>query len=141
MRTHAIYCKTIFRDAASGKIQTDWQTPSLHESCRSDGTWQDQQVRVRSIQYFAVTRFAADVLIRAVACRSKRSMTYLLIDLSACGRLEQMLGQFHVPYLDAHCTIQTTALPHSCKLCRTPMWPDLSVCLSGGYTLRKRWGG
>ena len=39
-----------------------------------------------------------------------------------------MLGQFHLP---CGCTLYnpTTALPSSCKLCQTPMWPKPLVCV------------
>ena len=47
----------------------------MDESGRSDGTWQGQQVRVRSNLCYAVTQFAADVLTRAVVCELTRSMT------------------------------------------------------------------
>ena len=50
---YAMASSTDFRNAARRDLDTGWQTPSLHESCRSDGTWEHQQVRVRSNWYRA----------------------------------------------------------------------------------------
>lgn len=52
-RKHAMASNADFRNAERRDLDTGWQTPSLHESCRSDGTWEHQQVRVRSNWYRA----------------------------------------------------------------------------------------
>ena len=55
MREHAcaIASNTDFRDAADRDMGTGRHTPSLRESCRSDGTCENQQVRGHSNRYRA----------------------------------------------------------------------------------------
>ena len=50
---HDIATNTDFEDAARQYMETRWNVSSLHESCGSIGTWENQQVCVHSNRYRA----------------------------------------------------------------------------------------